>query len=56
MRQPAAHAVYAPVRLPSRHVVARHLISLLKTKRVKPEPLRVCQRYASMRHPNAYRP
>ena len=44
IRQPAAHAVYAPVCLPSRHVVARHFISLLKAKRVKPEPLRVCQR------------
>ena len=43
MRQPAAHAVYAPVCLPSRHVPALHLISLLKAKRVKPEPLRVCQ-------------
>jgi hypothetical protein len=25
-------------------VPARHLISLLKAKRVKPEPLRICQR------------
>jgi hypothetical protein len=43
MRQPTAHAVYAPVCLSSRHVVARHFISLLKAKHVKPEPLRVCQ-------------